>query len=429
MKATKKKGGQKRKPVERRPAPASKAPPPKVETLPAVRKVQRTAGMSAEKFVERWSDMKAVYRDLVGTRFLPDSMKTPEQAMAVVLAGKELGIGPMTSIRRIHIIQGSPTLSPELMWAIARRSGKLAWNRVTEQTKEKCTIELKRTDEPHWHVETFTIAEAREMKTQEKQEDGTKKTVPLAEKFNWRTMPAVMLYSRCSSRILRRFMPDVINLYTPEEMEDTLVEESGPSPAPADDADRAEAALANGDAKKEIAPGADGRIFDCTKEVADFKNYAGMKWVELPDGFLVWLVKNATKGDAKVKAEATIAYKRSIDAQRKNSEGPSPIDAAFGPIKPSEPADLVRTEKEEAPRPAAPKPEIAEVTKEIIAEIDVLAGDGDTTPESFAAWVERERSRINAAIPGADFDVIVREIGKARAEVERRAAGKAKVTR
>lgn len=43
---------------------------------------------------------------------LPNSVKTPEQAVVIALKGKELNMTPMTSFEMIDVIMGKPALKP-----------------------------------------------------------------------------------------------------------------------------------------------------------------------------------------------------------------------------------------------------------------------------------------------------------------------------
>src|SRR5579883_2907840 len=62
---------------------------------------------------------------LIKSGFLPSSIKTPEQAITIMLTGRELGVPTMTALRKINVIQGQPTIAPELMLALIRRTGEL----------------------------------------------------------------------------------------------------------------------------------------------------------------------------------------------------------------------------------------------------------------------------------------------------------------
>jgi hypothetical protein len=58
------------------------------------------------------------------TEFVPKGLRGRTEAMlAAVLAGRELGLGPMASLRGIDMIEGSPHLSGETIMALVRRAG------------------------------------------------------------------------------------------------------------------------------------------------------------------------------------------------------------------------------------------------------------------------------------------------------------------
>lgn len=128
----------------------------------------------------------------------------PHALMAAILTGSELGIGPMESLRSIHVIEGKPTLSAGLMLSLAIRAG--VRHRWTEQSDKVATIELSREGfQPH--TQSFSMEDAR--------------LAGLTGKQNWKRHPAAMLRARCLSNALRAFCPDVIgsNVYVEGEIE------------------------------------------------------------------------------------------------------------------------------------------------------------------------------------------------------------------
>ncbi|MFZ4397663.1 MAG: hypothetical protein ACOYOU_18790 [Kiritimatiellia bacterium] len=141
---------------------------------------------------------------LIKSGFLPATIKTPAQAVAIVLTGRELGIPTMQALRQINVVQGKPTISPELMLCLAYQRIPGFIFEVTESTAERCACTFKRPNHPV-HEQTFTMADAKGM--------------GLAGKDNWIKQPAVMLRWRCISAGLRLVAPDAIaGTYTPEEM-------------------------------------------------------------------------------------------------------------------------------------------------------------------------------------------------------------------
>jgi len=142
---------------------------------------------------------------LVRSGFLPQTIKTSEQAIAVMLKGRELRIPPMEALSQLYVVQGKVTLQSQLMLALIRRSGRYGY-RVAKTTPLECVFELW----PYAHPEekycsTFTIKEAIAA-------DLTKNPV-------WRKYPAQMLRARAISAAARVVCPEIIGgLYTPEEM-------------------------------------------------------------------------------------------------------------------------------------------------------------------------------------------------------------------
>ena len=58
----------------------------------------------------------------------------PAAIAAVILTGVELGIGPMEAMRGIHVVEGKPTMSAEMMLARARRAGvRTRWLETTDR--------------------------------------------------------------------------------------------------------------------------------------------------------------------------------------------------------------------------------------------------------------------------------------------------------
>jgi hypothetical protein len=162
---------------------------------------------------EEWELMREQASVLIRSGLMPKGIKTAEQVIAIMLKGRELNVPTWTALTKIHVIQGVPTVAPELMLALIRRSGLLEYFVIVESTDKVCTIKAKRVGEPE-HTESFTFAEASRLTTQE-----NGKTIPLTEKYNWRQQPAVMLRWRCISKWGRIYYGDVISgLYTPEEI-------------------------------------------------------------------------------------------------------------------------------------------------------------------------------------------------------------------
>lgn len=141
---------------------------------------------------------------LVKSGYFQDA-KDASQAIVKVLAGRELGFGPIASMTGINIIQGRPSLSANLMAAAVKRSGRYNF-RVKRLTAEVAEIEFFEKDGAQWTAcgaSIFTIEDARKA--------GTKNLDKFARN---------MLYARAMSNGVRWYCPDVTGgpVYTPEEM-------------------------------------------------------------------------------------------------------------------------------------------------------------------------------------------------------------------
>jgi hypothetical protein len=166
---------------------------------------------------EVWEAMRRKAEVLVKSKFLPKAIETPEQALAIILTGRELGIGDMAALRTIDVIQGTPTIKPQLMLALINKTRQLEDISITDNG-QACTVMMKRRG-MRPQTSTFSMADAQAMKTTEIV-NGERKVISLSEKYNWRQQPAVMRQWRAIAACARKAFPDVIlGLYTPEEIE------------------------------------------------------------------------------------------------------------------------------------------------------------------------------------------------------------------
>ncbi len=152
---------------------------------------------------QNWQTLKEQADMLVKSGFLPVSVNTPEKAIAIALTAKELGIGWMEGLRSINVIQGKPTISPQLMLAMANRTGQLEDIKI-DATNERCIVTVVRKGRQPHTVE-FGAKEATDL--------------GLINRDNYRKQPATMFQWRALAGNLRVSFPDVmLGFYTPEEM-------------------------------------------------------------------------------------------------------------------------------------------------------------------------------------------------------------------
>lgn len=126
--------------------------------------------------------------------FVPKTLLgKPYSVAAAILTGMELSMGPMESLRSIHVVDGKPTMSAELMLSRARRAGmKTRWIQKTATCAE---IGITVPGQPEQSM-SFTIEEARE--------------AGLMGKDNWKKHTAAMLRARAASAGVRAICPEVL---------------------------------------------------------------------------------------------------------------------------------------------------------------------------------------------------------------------------
>jgi hypothetical protein len=188
--------------------------------------IQSSALATVSPEMARFEVMRQEAAVLLKSGFLPQSIKTPEQAITIMMMGDALGIKPIVALNSINVIAGKPTVSPQLMLALVRRSGQLETIEITDDGNA-CTVKMKRRSEPVY-VSVFSMDDARRLKTTE-YDNGVKKTIALAEKYNWVQQPATMRKWRAVAAACRVVFPDClwgIASYTPEEISPDIVIES-----------------------------------------------------------------------------------------------------------------------------------------------------------------------------------------------------------
>ena len=176
--------------------------------------------MTTDLAVRDLNEVLTLGKTLAASGYFSDA-KDAAQAAVKVLAGSELGIGPVASMTGIYIVKGRVTMSANLMAAQIKRSGKYNY-RVAKMENDLVSI---------------TFYEGRD-------EIGTssfsKADAEAAGLWNssdpWRKTPRNMLFARAMSNGARWFCPDIFSgpVYTPDEL-DVSIEPAPLPPAPAAD--------------------------------------------------------------------------------------------------------------------------------------------------------------------------------------------------
>ena len=128
------------------------------------------------------------------------------QAAVKVLAGQELGLGPIASMTGIYIVKGRVTMSANLMAGQIKRSGRYNY-RVTTMTNDAVVVEFYEGGQSIG-VSSYTA-------------DDAKAAGLWGSSDPWKKSPRNMLFARAMSNGAKWFTPDIFAgpVYTPDEME------------------------------------------------------------------------------------------------------------------------------------------------------------------------------------------------------------------
>lgn len=155
---------------------------------------------------DEWHSMRDQANTLIRSGFLPKAIDTPEKAIAVMLAGREIGIQPMRAIRELHVIDGKVGMSAKLMMALVYERIPGATFKIAESSDTACTVVAGRPGDDKPATFTFTLDDA--------------KRAGLLEKDVWKKWTRDMLRNRAVSEACRAVFPDATGgSYTHEELE------------------------------------------------------------------------------------------------------------------------------------------------------------------------------------------------------------------
>ena len=142
--------------------------------------------------------------------FIPDHFKSPAQVAAVILAGRELGVGPMASLRSFYLVNGRLGMDASFVSGRMLAHGiGLEWLRDDD---ECASVKLTRPGCAPY-VSTFTRQDA--------------ERAGLWGSATWRKYPRAMLRARAITAGARAYAADAFSgsVYTREELNATSHDE------------------------------------------------------------------------------------------------------------------------------------------------------------------------------------------------------------
>jgi len=150
---------------------------------------------------ETMDDVERLGRAMVASGYFSDAAKI-SQAIVKILAGKEMGFGPIAAMNGIHVIKGKPAIGANLMAAKVKAHPRYDY-RVRQLDDTTCTVAFFENGEAIGES-TFTAQDAQKAGTQ-----------------NMGKFPRNMLFARAMSNGVKWFCPDVFlggPVYTPDEL-------------------------------------------------------------------------------------------------------------------------------------------------------------------------------------------------------------------
>lgn len=148
---------------------------------------------------------------IITTSFAPAQYRgKPDEAAAAMLAGAEVGLSPMASLRAFDVIQGSAAPRAIALRAILQSMGHRI--RYPEMTPTRVVAVGLRLGDTEWQKVEWTIKRAQEL--------------GLTNKEQWKKQPQTMLVARATSEVARLIAADAILgiPYTVEELQDSIPE-------------------------------------------------------------------------------------------------------------------------------------------------------------------------------------------------------------
>lgn len=147
-------------------------------------------------------------------------VKSMEQAVVKIVAGEEIGLGPMAAIKGITMIEGQLGYTANLVATLVKQHPTYEY-RVVETTDERCEIDFY-DDGDKVGTSVFTVEDA-------------ERAGLVKPKSNWEKYPRAMCFNRALTQGVRAYVPDV-TAGTPAYSDDEIEEVITTAPVAEDDA-------------------------------------------------------------------------------------------------------------------------------------------------------------------------------------------------
>jgi 5'-3' exonuclease len=205
-------------PISRAPGASGPLPPlpPKEVKVPAAKEqkaIEKQAVdyglVSADLQPQDLRSAEVIAKWIVASGLYPQ-FRTPAAVFAVIMRGKELGLGVTTALAGFHVVEGKPVASADLIRSLAQRSPKCKYFRLVHSDDSYAEWETLHADHPEPTRYRYTIEEA--------QKAGLRGG-------NWEKRKRDMLTKTAASKLARIVFPgETLGLYAQEEFSDAYGE-------------------------------------------------------------------------------------------------------------------------------------------------------------------------------------------------------------
>ena len=144
------------------------------------------------------------------TEFVPRALRgKPDAVLAAVFTGREIGLGPLASLRLVDVIDGTPSLSAELTVALIRAAGHRLI--LVDESPSSCTVQGIRRENPDDVMTVmYTLDDAEAAGLVSLDDNGrprarSRQGAPMP----WERYTSDLLWARAVTRLARRHFPDV----------------------------------------------------------------------------------------------------------------------------------------------------------------------------------------------------------------------------
>lgn len=142
--------------------------------------------------------------------------RNPANVLLAMELGQSLSIPPIQAINEVHVIEGKPSASANLIGGLVRRAGHVLRIRV-DRDAMTATAQIIRHDDPDYTFEvTWSMDDA--------------KRAGSLNKDNWNKYPIAMLKARAITEVAREACPEALMgiAYTPDELGAVVDQDGNP---------------------------------------------------------------------------------------------------------------------------------------------------------------------------------------------------------